>query len=117
MASSPARLLSVDVTNLYGNVPISEAISFTLDLIERHKDKVELFGLTLSDIKVLLEHCLNNNNYIRFGKEYFKQTTGIAMGSRIAPPLAIVFMNAVESLILASDKILQPALYIHEIHR
>ena len=34
------------------------------------------------------------------------------MGSRIAPPLAIVFMNAVESLILASDKILQPVLYL-----
>ena len=37
------------------------------------------------------------------------------MGSRIAPPLAIVFMNAVESLILASDKILQPALYMRYI--
>ena len=52
---------SVDVTNLYGNVPISEAISFTLDLIKRHKDKIGLYGLTLSDIKVLLEHRLNNN--------------------------------------------------------
>ena len=116
MASSPARLLSVDVTNLYGNVPISEAISFTLDLIKRHKDKAELFVLTLSDIAVLLEHCLNNN-YIRFVKEYFKQTTGIAMGSGIAPPLTKVFMNAVESLILASDKILQPALmrYIDDV--
>ena len=105
---------SVDVTNLYGNIPTSEAISFTLDLMKRHLDKINLFGLTLKDVKVLLEHCLNNN-FIRFGKNYYKQTTGIAMGSRIAPPLAIVFMNAVESLILASDKILQPVLYLRYI--
>ena len=37
------------------------------------------------------------------------------MGSRIAPPLAIVFMNAIESLILTSDEILQPALYMRYI--
>ena len=84
---------SVDVANLYGNIPTSEAISFVLDLIKRHTDKINLFGLTLNDVKTLLEHCLNNN-YLRFGKHYFKHTTGIAMGSRIATPLAIVFMNA-----------------------
>ena len=105
---------SVDVTNLYGNIPTGEAISFTLDLIKRHVDKIELFGLTLKDVKTLLEHCLNNN-YLRFGKDFYKQTTGIAMGSRIAPPLAIVFMNAVESLILASEETLQPALYMRYI--
>ena len=105
---------SVDVTNLYGNIPTAEAISFTLDLLKRHLDKINLFGLTLKDVKALLEHCLNNN-FVRFGKSYYKQTTGIAMGSRIAPPLAIVFMNAVESLILASDTTLQPLLYMRYI--
>ena len=105
---------SVDVANLYGNIPTGEAISVTLDLIKRHLDKINLFGLTLDDLKTLLEHCLDNN-YVRFGKDYYKQVTGIAMGSRIAPPLAIVFMNSVESLILASDEILQPALYMRYI--
>ena len=105
---------SVDVANLYGNIPTNEAISFTLDLLKRHIDKIDLFGLTLDEIKKLLEHCLKNN-YLRFGKEFYKQATGIAMGSRIAPPLAIVFMNAVESLILASDEVLQPVLYMRYI--
>ena len=104
----------MDVANLYGNIPTNEAISFTLDLLKRHIDKIDLFGLTLDDIKKQLEHCLNNN-YLRFGKEFYKQTTGIAMGSRIAPPLAIVFMNTVESLILASDEVLQPVLYMRYI--
>ena len=103
----------MDVANLYGNIPTSEAISFTLDLLERHIDRIDLFGLTLN-VKKLLEHCLNNN-YLRFGKEFYKQTTGIAMGSRIGPPLAIVFMNAVESVILTSDEVLQPVPYMRYI--
>ena len=92
---------SVDVTNLYGNIPTSEAIEATLRLIGKHMDKVDTFGLTLLDIEKLLKHCLDNN-YVRFGQKYFKQRVGVAMGSRIAPPLAIVFMDATESLILTS---------------
>ena len=38
------------------------------------------------------------------------------MGNRVAPPLAITFMHAVESLILASPGD-QPALYVRYIHR
>ena len=37
------------------------------------------------------------------------------MGSRIAPPLAILFMNAAQSLILARDEILQPVIYMRYI--
>ena len=97
-----AILFSVDVTNLYGNIPTSEAITATLGLIKKHLDKIDTYGLSVEDIETLLRHCLNNN-YVRFGQKYFKQTVGVAMGSRIAPPLAIVFMNAVESLIRTSQ--------------
>ena len=64
---------------------------------------------------MLLRHCLNNN-YVRFGQKYFKQTVGVAMGSRIAPPLAIIFMDAVETLLLTSeDSQYQPAAYMRYI--
>ena len=57
-----------------------------------------------------------NNNYVRFGQKYFKQTVDVAMGSRIAPPLAIVFMDAVESLLLTSkDSQYQPVTYMRYI--
>ena len=110
-----AIVFSVDVANLYGNIPTSEAIDATIRLIETHKDKLDLFGLTPQDIEGLLAHCLNNN-YVRFGQKYFKQTTGVAMGSRIAPPLAIVFMDAIESLILTSQNSqYQPITYMRYI--
>ena len=43
-----------------------------------------------------------------------RQTQGIAMGSRVAPPLAIVFMHALESMFLATSR-LQPSLYVRYI--
>ena len=106
-------LFSVDVVNLYGNIPIKEAIDGTMALLDHHKEHVDTFGLDLPSIRSLLEHCLTNN-FVRFGQDYFRQTEGIAMGSRVAPPLAIVFMHALESMFLAAPR-QQPSLYVRYI--
>ena len=103
-------LFSVDVVNLYGNIPINEAIDATIRLLNHHRDGIDTFGLDTDGIRDLLQHCLTNN-FVRFGQTYFRQTEGIAMGSRVAPPLAIVFMHALESLYLAAPR-LQPSLYL-----
>ena len=75
---------TVDVANLYGNIPIDEAIESTVKLIAKNKERIDLLGLGLDTIKLLLLHCLTNN-YLVFGR-FYKQNHGIAMGSRIAPP-------------------------------
>ena len=106
-------LFTVDVANLYGNIPINEAIESTIKLIAKNKESIDLLGLDLDAIKHLLSHCLTNN-YVRFGHRFYRQNHGIAMGSRMAPPLAIVFMDAVESMMLASAD-LQPAIYLRYI--
>ena len=106
-------LFSVDVVNLYGNIPKEEAIDSTMTLLDHHKHTVNTFGLDLPSIRKLLEHCLTNN-FVRFGQRYFRQTAGIAMGSRVAPPLAIVFMHALETMFLAAPR-LQPTLYMRYI--
>ena len=109
-----AIAFTVDVNNLYGNIPTAEAIESTIRMLRTHSSKVDLFGLTIPDVKRLLEHCLSNN-YVRFGKNLYKQVKGIAMGSRIAPPLAILFMNTVESLMLTATTTLQPVTYLRYI--
>ena len=106
-------LFSIDVVSLHGNIPITEAIDATINLLEHHNDSVEMFGLETSSIRKLLEHCLTNN-FVRFGQTYYRQTEGIARGSRVAPPLAIVFMNALESMFLAAPR-LQPSLFVRYI--
>lgn len=84
-----------------------------MNLLNQHFDDVATFGLDSGGIRRLLEHCLSNN-FVRFGDKHFQQTHGIAMGSRVAPPLAIVFMHALESDFLAAPRS-QPALYLRYI--
>ena len=100
-------MFSVDIANLYDNIPTCDAIEATLQLLSN-------YSMTCQDIEALLSHCLNNN-YVRFGDKYFKQTTSVAMGLSIAPPLAIIFMSAIESLILTSSAQYQPVAYMRYI--
>ena len=88
-------IFSVDVVNLYGNIPPDEATEALLELLADHHSEINTFNLETDDLRALLTHCLSNNN-LRFGSHYYRQVTGIAMGSRIAPPLAIIFMGALE---------------------
>jgi len=106
-------IFTVDVANLYGNIPIKEAIESTMKLIAKNKERIDLLGLDLDSIESLLSHCLSNN-YVRFGQRFYKQNQGIAMGSRMAPPLAIIFMDAIESMMLSSAE-LQPVIYMRYI--
>ena len=94
-----AIVFSVDVVNLYGNIPPDEAIEDFLELVTDHRSDINTFDLETNDLRSLLTHCLANN-HLRFGHDYYRQVTGIAMGSRIAPPLAIIFMGALEQKFL-----------------
>ena len=85
-------VFSLDVRNLYGSIPIQEGIEAVMTLIERNLTKINMFGITVTDLRNLISHVLTNN-FVRFGTNTFKQTSGIAMGSRIAPPVAITFMH------------------------
>ena len=75
---------------------MAEAIASTIKMLQLHKSKINLFDSSIDDIKYLLEHCLNNN-FVRFGTKSYRQTNGIAMGNRMAPPLAILFMHSIEA--------------------
>ena len=106
-------IFSVDVVNLYGNIPVEDAIKATSELLNQHRDSLDMRGLSVGDVERLLRHCLSNN-FLRFGDQYFRQTTGIAMGSRVAPPLAIVFMDSLERKYLEESHY-KPSIYMRYI--
>ena len=106
-------VFSIDVCNLYGSIPIKEGIDSVMKILEMNLNKISTFNLTLDDIRSLLTHVLTNN-YVRFNSKIFKQTTGIAMGNRLAPPVAISFMHAFETSFLASVPFL-PVFYVRYI--
>ena len=113
MLPAGSIVFSVDVTNLYGNIPYEEAIDSARRLLECHYQDINMFDMSITDFTRLLDHCLSNN-YLRFGDKYYRQTSGIAMGSRVAPPLAIIFMNDLERR-FNSTAVTKPDLYMRYI--
>ena len=106
-------IFSLDVSNLYGSIPIKEGIDSVMLLVERNVTKVNMFGITPPDLRTLLTHVLTNN-FVRFGSRFLKQTSGIAMGSRVAPPVAITFMHILETSFMTTLQF-TPALYLRYI--
>ena len=60
--------------------------------MEDHEDDIDTLAFEQSDIQHLLEFVLNNS-YCRFGEEIYLQRMGVAMGNRLAPPFALIFMR------------------------
>ena len=98
---------SIDVVNLYGSIPVHEAIEAVRVKLEEHGQNIDTFGLTSDDICALLEQTLGDNVF-SFNDKYFRQKVGIAMGNPCAPPLAILFLDRFETKALA-DSPLKPA--------
>lgn len=75
-------------------------------MIENHKTPT--YSLTSEDIKALLE-CIVNNIYFTFEGVLYKQTNGLPMGASISGPLAILYMNKIETQLMSK----QPSLSIY----
>ena len=90
-----AIFFSIDVVNLYGSIPIPEAIEAVCDTLQAHLQEIDTFGLNVNDIRKLLEHSLEKS-VCSFDGEFYRQTLGIAMGNPCAPPIAILFLDRFE---------------------
>jgi len=96
---------SLDVTNLYGSIPINDEenttglITVVTKFFEQHQSASTMPGLSSSDFQCLLKICLTEDRYLLDG-DCRKQTKGISMGNPAAPPLAIIFMDSVEKELL-----------------
>ena len=84
-------LLALDVTGLYTNIPHSEGI----DCIDQLLRNIPHIKPSKHYILELLNLVLKCNNF-RFGEEEFLQINGTAMGTRVAPTYAVIFMNHFE---------------------
>ena len=87
-----AILISLDVTNLFTNIPINEAIQII---------KNKLFDSSLSDnesteLVNVLNVCLKQN-FFMFNDKVYCQDDGLAMGSPLSPLLADAFMDMFEN--------------------
>ena len=91
---------SLDVVALYTSIPVEDAITNTINILER--DHFHHSSLSNSDINDLLKVLLSNT-YFQFYDNTFLQIKGLAMGSNISPILAILFMDTLERQALTSS--------------
>ena len=93
------NIASFDVEALYTNVDNAAAIRALEQLLLQHAGETEMFGFTVPAIIRLTETVLSANIFCWSGK-YFRQKRGLAMGCRVAPIIAKVFMHMIESIAL-----------------
>ena len=89
-------LVTMDVVGLYPSIPITEGIQVVIETLQDHAHEIDMLGLSVNSIENLLQYVLTSN-YFRFGSRICRQVEGVAMGNNLAPPFAILFMNAMES--------------------
>ena len=98
-------LATMDVTSLYTNIPHADGIR-AIESIMPEGD----MGTTTS----LLAKFVLRHNYFKFGDNLYLQTNGTAMGTRMAPQYANIFMADLEQRFLQSQP-LAPSFYVRYI--
>ncbi|XGW35820.1 hypothetical protein V3C99_019196 [Haemonchus contortus] len=90
---------SFDVVSLYTNVQNEQALQALSEMLDRHANNINTFGLSKMHIMTLVKECLSCNIF-KWAGEYFSQVRGLAMGQRLAPVLAVCFMGRIEEPVL-----------------
>jgi hypothetical protein len=103
---SPMRIVRLDVCNLYGSIPLEDLNENTPSVFtvakrffQKYKKECNLWPLDDDDFDTLVRLCLSSDNVLIEGTGY-KQKSGLAMGNNLAPMLAIIYMNDLDSQIL-----------------
>jgi hypothetical protein len=81
----------MDVSSLYTNIPHEEGMFAIEEVLNTHNIAIPEKHFILT----MLNAVLKKNNFI-FNGRHFLQTNGTAMGARIAPVYANLFMNYLE---------------------
>lgn len=98
---SDESLVSFDVTSLFTNVPIGEAVEVIRDKLREDDSLIERTPLSPDRIAELLGLCLRST-YFSYGGEFYEQREGAAMGSPVSAVVANLYMEFFEELALES---------------
>ena len=88
--------MTLDVKGLYTNIPHEEGINACVELFGRHSSS----DLPCEDLRKLIQFVLQNN-YFSFNGSFFLQVNGTAMGTKMAPCYANIFMARLEDEFLS----------------
>ncbi|VDN11059.1 unnamed protein product [Dibothriocephalus latus] len=98
-------MLSLDVSSLFTNVPVTETVDFICEFLVANQIEV---GIPTAALKKLLIKCTLNVQFL-FDNHLFKKLDGVIVGSPLGPLLAYIFMGKLEKSQLSKQ--------IHELKR
>ena len=88
-------MISFDVISLFTNIPVELAKKVTFALLNEDDTPCNRTNLTMDDIEIALNFCLNNT-YFTFEGKHYQQIFGVPMGSPISVVIANLVMEYVE---------------------
>ena len=89
-----AVLCTIDVVGFHPNIPHSEGLNSLRRFLELRENKQ-----ISSDTLIELAETVLKSNFFEFDQKTFKQVRGTAVGTKFAPPYAILFMADLEEKI------------------
>ena len=84
-------LCTIDVVGLYPNIPHDEGLIAMRKTLDLRKDK-----RISTESLIELAECVLKNNIFEHNLSFYKQLRGTAIGSKMAPPYAIIILRDLE---------------------
>ena len=103
---SPSILYTMDVCSLYTSIPHQDGLQALKFFLDKRVVKIPP-----TDILLRLAELVLTMNSFEFNGEYFHQISGVAMGTKMGPSYACLFMGHLESSIAATYQGPLPELY------
>ena len=92
-------MVTMDVTSLYTNIPHDEGTTACHNLLRC----LQPTEIPIEDTALLIDFVLKHNHF-EFNDRHYLQTNGTAMGTKMAPTYANIFMSVLEGQFLQNSE-------------
>ena len=90
------KLASIDISSLYTNIPHEEGIQSALHFLSSLKESCKYPEQPNPEVLGELMNLVLKNNVFEFNEQFYLQIQGTAMGTKMAPAYANLFMGKLE---------------------
>ena len=92
-------VFTIDLKSLYTNIPVEDAINSMKELVMEFNNVITNANSVIKLLNVILK-----NSLMMFNREYFQQSFGVIMGTKVAPILANIYLARLDKLLLEKCK-------------